>query len=171
MLEDYEDNTLKVTTRTLSNQEVTLTTVGIGQSEEKGAVCFHFSKKGHCRRGRSCKFRHVNMQVGRGQTVRHKRQKVTSEQYRHPTPHRGKGAGKAQKTGACHNCGKEGHWARECRKPKVERSNVTSDWTMTTFDFVRAGNIQGLSYIPDRWLVDSASTFWWPTNAFPSSST
>ena len=72
MLEDYDDNTLKVATRTFSNNEVTLTTMGVDKKDDKGGVCFHFSKKGHCRRGRGCKFRHVErpagMQVNRGQT-------------------------------------------------------------------------------------------------------
>ena len=170
----YADNTISVT-RTINNREVTLTTVG-GQFGDQprgdnGAVCFNFSKKGNCRRGRGCKFRHVerptSKQVSHAQGGQQKRQKVPSEHYRRSNTQQGKRAGKAQKTGACHNCGKQGHWARECRAPKVERNNMTSDWASTTFDFVRAGNIQGLDYIPDRWLVDSASTCLVANECFP----
>ena len=95
MLEDYDDNTIKVT-RTLNNREVTLTTFG-GQPAnqpggESGAVCFHFSKKGTCRRGQSCKFRHVerptSRQVSKGQGNARKKQRVPSVHYRRPTPNR-----------------------------------------------------------------------------------
>ena len=155
MLEDYDDNTIKVT-RTLNNREVTLTTFG-GQPANQprggsGAVCFHFSKKGTCRRGQSCKFRHVerpaSRQVGKDQGSARKKQRVPSVHYRRPNTQQGKGAGNKQKTGACHNCGKQGHWARECRAPKIERNNVTSDWASTTYDYVRASNSGGLDYIP-----------------------
>ena len=92
---------------------------------------------------------------------------MPSAQYRHPNTRQGKGAGNAQKTGTCHNCGKRGHWARECRSTRVETNNHTTDWASTTVDFVRAGNSHGLNYIPDRWLVDSASTCLVANEFFP----
>ena len=54
-----------------------------------------------------------------------------------------------------------------CRAPKIERNNVTSDWASTTYDYVRASNGGGLDYIPERWLVDSASTCLVANEFFP----
>jgi hypothetical protein len=34
-----------------------------------------------------------------------------------------KEAGGGPKTGACHNCGKSDHWARECTEPRKERAH------------------------------------------------
>ena len=123
MLEDFEDNTMQVTSRTFTNnREVTLMT---GDQTDKPAqennsrVCFHFSKSGSCRRGRSCRFRHVERpttnDVSKGRGNQQKRQKVPSEHYRRPNSRQGRGAGNARKTGNCHNCGKAGHWAKDCR--------------------------------------------------------
>ena len=53
------------------------------------------------------------------------------------------------------------------RSTRVETNNHTTDWASTTVDFVRAGNSHGLNYIPDRWLVDSASTCLVANEFFP----
>ena len=78
-----------------------------------------------------------------------------------------KGAGKVQKTGSCHNCGKPGHWARECRAPKQDRTNATGDWASVTRDFVRPGDFHGMAYLSERWLIDSASTCLVANEVFP----
>ena len=162
MLEDYDDNTLKITTRTVSNQEVTLTTHEKAAPGEQNGICFHFAKRGHCRRGKACKFRHVERPAQAMVRQKHQKdrqnRKMPPGHYRRLNTQQGKGAGNAQKTGACHNCGKRGHWARDCRAPKVERANVTNDWVNATWDVVNAGGFEGLEYISTRWLVDSAST-------------
>ena len=99
---------------------------------EQNGICFHFAKRGHCRRGKACKFRHVERPTQAMVRQKHQKdrqnRKVPPGHYRRLNAQQGKGAGNAQKTGACHNCGKRGHWARDCRAPKVERANVTNDW-------------------------------------------
>ena len=129
LLEDYEDNTLPVTTRTV-HREVTLTTVGTKRTpvnENPKGVCFYYSKRGSCRRGDKCKFRHVERLVGQAGP---------------------KGAAGAQNSGrhlrkgACRKCGKKGHWEKECRQKKVEHTRVVihNDWAMmSTNDFVGHG--------------------------------
>ena len=148
LLEDYEDNTLPVTTRTV-HREVTLTTVGTKRTavnENPKGVCFYYSKRGSCRRGDKCKFRHVERLVGQAGP---------------------KGAAGAQNSGrhlrkgACRKCGKKGHWEKECRQKKVEHTRVVihNDWAMmSTNDFVGHGLGKTITYSAERWLVDSAST-------------
>ena len=40
--------------------------------------------------------------------------------------------GKRHRKGKCHNCGKPGHWAKECRSPKKEKSESASMSTSQT---------------------------------------
>jgi hypothetical protein len=45
------------------------------------------------------------------------------EQQRRPRKHGNGGKKGAQRDDKCHNCGRTGHWASDCRQPK-ERANL-----------------------------------------------
>ena len=121
LFEDYEDNqaasSTAVRASTLS-REVTLATFNPKQVKEK--VCFYFAKRGNCRRGSSCNFRHV--------------ERASRPEWQGGNQAKRGRTSTRPKPGACRNCGREGHWARECTTPKQERANVlvNEDWSMST---------------------------------------
>ena len=181
MLEEYEDNVLASTTvtRTLSNnREITLTTMTTKPSTlmQKGGgsgVCFYFSKRGHCRRGESCRFRHVERVKlgGDGQELYTQRPRMPGVRDSRSNRPRGGGGNNRQKAGTCRNCGNEGHWARDCIRPKKDKVNTTiaedlqgvdpvvaDDWSRATKDYVGHGLGMSVYYKHEKWLVDSAST-------------
>ena len=163
LLEDYEDNTLAIsnpTRATGNNREVAMVSIGskpTSGGEKEGGSCFFYARHGHCRRGKTCRFRHVDRAAPPHQHFR----KRTSENDYSPTNQRGRGgSNKRQQKGACRNCGGEGHWARECRKPKQDSANVVADedWNRSTREFVGHGQGFKMPYLQEKWLVDSAST-------------
>ena len=69
LLEDYEDNTLAVSNQggTAGNREVALATFGSTSATNQGrepGPCYFFSRQGRCKRGNSCRFRHVERGPG-----------------------------------------------------------------------------------------------------------
>lgn len=152
LLEEYEDNLQAATNPPGSsvqpiNREITMATFNTKPGKEKvNPVCFYFAKRGNCKRGATCNFRHVERATrsDRQDGLQAKRARASNR----------------PRTGNCNNCGREGHWARECTAPKREQANVAvgEDWSRTTREFVGHGLNFKMPYAQDKWLVDSAST-------------
>jgi hypothetical protein len=47
------------------------------------------------------------------------------EQRRRPCKHDNNRKKGAQRDDKCHNCGRTGHWAKDCHQPRKERVNLT----------------------------------------------
>ena len=163
LLEDYEDNTLAVAnpSRTTGNREVTMASFGSKTTtggEKDGASCFFFARNGYCRKATSCRFRHVSRVPPPHQQPN---RRTPVEDYSSSNQRGRGGSSKRQKKGdKCRNCGGDGHWARECRKPKQDRANVAvgEEWSRSTREFVGHGQGFKMPYQQEKWLVDSAST-------------
>uniref|UniRef100_A0AAV1V3B1 Polyprotein n=1 Tax=Peronospora matthiolae TaxID=2874970 RepID=A0AAV1V3B1_9STRA len=69
----------------------------------------------------------------------------------------------AKKTGACHNCGKQGHWIAECPsriqedadRHRYQRANIAQEPELGDYMFSVGGGKTKSSYM---WLVDSGAT-------------
>uniref|UniRef100_A0AAV1T8D3 Uncharacterized protein n=1 Tax=Peronospora matthiolae TaxID=2874970 RepID=A0AAV1T8D3_9STRA len=69
----------------------------------------------------------------------------------------------AKKTGACHNCGKQGHWIAECPsriqedadRHRYQRANIAQEPELGDYLFSVGGGKTKSSYM---WLVDSGAT-------------
>ncbi|CEG41910.1 gag-pol polyprotein [Plasmopara halstedii] len=71
----------------------------------------------------------------------------------------------AKKTGACHNCGKQGHWIAECPsrvqndtdRYRLQRANITQFEDSNNYLFSIGGSSDSVK-ANDVWLVDSGAT-------------
>uniref|UniRef100_H3H9D2 CCHC-type domain-containing protein n=1 Tax=Phytophthora ramorum TaxID=164328 RepID=H3H9D2_PHYRM len=72
----------------------------------------------------------------------------------------------AKKTGACHNCGKQGHWIAECpsrvqndaERYRSQRANVAQDEEDPGDYLFSVGRTSSAAKPSDMWLVDSGAT-------------
>ncbi|KAG3230570.1 hypothetical protein PI124_g24332 [Phytophthora idaei] len=71
-----------------------------------------------------------------------------------------------KKTGACHNCGKQGHWIAECpsrvqndaERHRSQRANVAQDEEDPGDYLFSVGRTSSTAKSSDMWLVDSGAT-------------
>uniref|UniRef100_H3H9T3 Integrase catalytic domain-containing protein n=1 Tax=Phytophthora ramorum TaxID=164328 RepID=H3H9T3_PHYRM len=71
-----------------------------------------------------------------------------------------------KKTGACHNCGKQGHWIAECpsrvhndaERYRSQRANVAQDEEDPGDCLFSVGRTSSTAKPSDMWLVDSGAT-------------
>uniref|UniRef100_H3H7L8 CCHC-type domain-containing protein n=1 Tax=Phytophthora ramorum TaxID=164328 RepID=H3H7L8_PHYRM len=71
-----------------------------------------------------------------------------------------------KKTGACHNCGKQGHWIAECpsrvhndaERYRSQRANVAQDEEDPGDYLFSVGRTSSAAKPSDMWLVDSGAT-------------
>ncbi|GMF61456.1 unnamed protein product [Phytophthora fragariaefolia] len=67
-----------------------------------------------------------------------------------------------KKTGACHNCGKQGHWIAECpsrdqndaERHRLQRANVAQDEEDSGDYLFSVGRTSSTAKSNDMWLVD-----------------
>uniref|UniRef100_H3GZY1 CCHC-type domain-containing protein n=1 Tax=Phytophthora ramorum TaxID=164328 RepID=H3GZY1_PHYRM len=71
-----------------------------------------------------------------------------------------------KKTGACHNCGKQGHWIAECpsrvqndaERYRSQRANVAQDEEDSGDYLFSVGRTSSTAKPSDMWLIDSGAT-------------